>query len=74
MEGKAPVRRMLETTDQRHEPDWALLTLFLRLPQVYPNSPGVQASSPHTLSVTLKIEHPDKRSRWPHVIAWGVIT
>lgn len=28
-------------------------------PQVYPTGPGVQVSSPHTLSATLKIEHPE---------------
>lgn len=29
------------------------------LPQVYPNSPGVHVSSPHTLSVTPVIEYPE---------------
>lgn len=32
---------------------------FALSPQVYPTGPGVQISSPHTLSVTSGIEHPE---------------
>ena len=48
-------------------------TLVLRLPQVYPDSPGVHVSSPHTLSVTPEIEHPDN-VQGTHTPLHGVIT
>lgn len=44
---------------------------FVLSPQVYPNSPGVQVSSPHKL-VTFAAQHPDKvRRTKDHCVQFG---
>ena len=52
------------------QPGWHSAVLVL-LPQVYPNSPGVHSLSPHTLSVTPVIEHPESVLGTDHRVGWA---